>query len=93
MPIERLDLRTARFDRFSGSVQIDARNSVVEISIEALEWLGNRSLTPEEAVVKAVEEAKLLTVLATRLPADDGKIHITANIIANGGAIAEENGS
>lgn len=93
MPIERLDLRTARFDQFSGSVQIDARKSVVEISLEALELLNNRPLTPEEAVIKAVAEAKLFTLLASRLPADDGKIHITANIVENGGLYAEENGS
>ncbi|MEM7464256.1 MAG: hypothetical protein AAF362_16410 [Pseudomonadota bacterium] len=93
MPIERLDLRTVRYDQFSGSVQIDARKSVVEISLEALELLNNRSLTPEEAVVKAVAEAKLFTRLASRLPADDGKIHITARIVENDGLYADENGS
>jgi hypothetical protein len=93
LAIERLDLRTARFDRLSGSVLIDARKSVVEISLEALEKLGNRQLLPEEAVIAAVAEAKRLTVLASRLPADDGKIHITAGIVENDGMFAEENGS
>ncbi len=93
MPIERLDLRTVRYDQFSGSVQIDARKSVIEISQDALELLSNRSLTPEEAIVKAVAEAKLITKLASQLPADDGKIHITARIVENDGLYAEENGS
>ena len=93
MALERLDLRTARFDRFSGSVLIDGRTSVVEISLEALEKLCNRHLLPEEAVIAAVSEAKRLTVLASRLPADDGKIHITAGIVENDGIFVEEDGS
>ena len=91
--LERLDLRSARFDRLSGSVLINGRENVVEISIDALERLCHRSVASEEAVLVAVSEAKRITVLASRLPADDGKINITAGFVENDEAMAVENGS
>ena len=39
MAVQRLDLRSVRYDRLSGSVLFDARNCVVEVSLEALEAL------------------------------------------------------
>ncbi|MCB1455492.1 MAG: hypothetical protein KDJ48_05585 [Nitratireductor sp.] len=71
----------------------DARNCVVEVSREALEALYQRSFDPEEAIVFAVREAKRLTVLAGRIPADDGKIRITTNMLLNDGLFEDENGS
>ena len=93
MALQRLDLRTARYDRLAGSVLIDARKCVVEISHEALETLAKRSLQPEEAVLKAAEEGKRFARLATRLPADDGKIIVTKAIVLNDGQFGEEEGS
>ncbi|MFZ1814435.1 MAG: hypothetical protein WBO55_19655 [Rhizobiaceae bacterium] len=93
MALQRLDLRTVRYDRLSGSVMIDARNCVVEVSREALEALYQRKLKPEEAVIHAVKEARRLTELACRIPADDGKIHITTNILLNDGLFGAETGS
>ena len=89
MAVQRLDLRTVRYDRLAGSVLIDARNCVVEISREALEALNRQQLEPEEAVAKAVEAAKRLTALATRLPPDDGKIVITRSILMGEGLYEE----
>lgn len=93
MAVQRLDLRSVRYDRLSGSVLFDARNCVVEVSLEALEALYKRKFDPEEAIVFAVREAKRLTVLAGRIPADDGKIHITTNMLLNDGLFGAENGS
>jgi hypothetical protein len=91
--LQRLDIRTARFDRLSGSVLIDARNCVVEISLEALETLQGRALSPDEAVRKVIAEVKLFTRLATSLPADDGKIHITTALLMSDGMYSQDKGS
>ena len=93
MPLQRLDIKSARFDALSGSVLIDGRNAVIEVSLEALEMLAKSALTPERAVQRAIIEVKRLTQLASRLPADDGKIIITANLLANDGRFATEHGS
>lgn len=93
MPTERLDLRSARFDRFANSVLIDGRRVVVEVTKEALEALYKRDLEPDEALRLAVEETKRLTRLATRLPADDGKIVVTTGILMNDGLFGEDEGS
>jgi hypothetical protein len=70
------------------SVLIDGRKVVVEVSHEALEALSNRELTSEEAVLKVAKEQKRLTRLAEWVPADDGKIHITTNMLMNDGVFA-----
>ena len=88
--MQRLDLKTLRYDRMGQSVLIDGRKVVVEIAHEALEALTNRELSEDDAMRKVVEEQKRLTRLAEWLPADDGKIHITANLLMNDGRF--ENG-
>lgn len=89
MPLQRLDLRTVRYDRLAGSVLIDGRNCVVEVSLDALEALNRRRLDPDEAVLRAAEAAKRLTALASRLPPDDGKITITRSILMGEGLYEE----
>jgi len=86
--MQRLDLKSLRYDKLGRSVLIDGRKVVVEISHEALEALSNRELTADEAVIKVAEEQKRLTRLAEWVPADDGKIHITTNMLMNDGVFA-----
>ena len=86
--MQRLDLKSLRYDKLGRSVLIDGRKVVVEISHEALEALSNRELTTDEAIVKVAEEQKRLTRLAEWVPADDGKIHITTNMLMNDGVFA-----
>ena len=90
MPRQRLDIKSVRYDRLSASVLFDARNCVVEVAHEALEWLAKRPMAPDEALRAAVEEVKRLTALASMLPPDDGKIHITANLVMNDGRFRED---
>lgn len=89
MAIERLDLKTARYDRFSGAVLIEGRGITVEVTREALEALARRPLNPSEAVARAVAESKRLTRLVMRLPPDDGKVHITTSILLGDGIYGE----
>jgi hypothetical protein len=86
--MQRLDLKSLRYDKLGRSVLIDGRKVVVEVSHEALEALSNRELTSDEAVLKVAEEQKRLTRLAEWVPADDGKIHITTNMLMNDGVFA-----
>lgn len=88
--MQRLDVKSLRYDRLGKSVLIDGRKVVVEISHEALEALTNRQLSEDEAVRKVADEQKRLTRLAEWVPADDGKIHITTNMLMNDGKF--ENG-
>ena len=100
--VQRLDLRTVRYDRMSEAVLMDGKhNLVVAVTRDALEALYDRSFEPEEAVIKAVEEVRRLTVLADRIPADDGRIMITKDMLLSGGqyltgqangSLAERNG-
>lgn len=83
--MQRLDPKTLRYDRLGKSVLIDGRSVVLEIAHEALEALSNRPLSEEEAIRKVAEEQKRLTRLADWLPADDGKIHITAALLLSDG--------
>jgi len=62
--MQRLDLKSLRYDRLGRSVLIDGRKVVVEVSHEALEALSNRELTADEAIIKVAEEQKRLTKLA-----------------------------
>ncbi len=89
--MQRLDLKSLRYDRLGKSVLIDGRKVVLEISHEALETLTNRSLSEEEAIRKVADEQKRLTRLAEWVPADDGKIHITTNMLMNDGKFETEN--
>ncbi|MFK5978529.1 MAG: hypothetical protein QM488_06555 [Rhizobiaceae bacterium] len=90
--MQRLDIKSVRYSKFGRSVLINGRGVTLEISQEALETLYNRRLSSEEAVLKVVEESKRLTQLAERVPADDGKIQITTNILMNNGIFNEQNG-
>lgn len=92
MASERLDLRSARYDTLARSVMIDGRDLLVEVTQEALEALARKALSPKEAVIRAVSESKRLVTLLKRLPADDGKITITLNILMNDGLFGEEKG-
>ena len=88
--MQRLDLKSLRYDKLGRSVLIDGRAVVLEISHEALEALTNRQLTVEEAMRKVAEEQKRLTRLAEWLPADDGKINITTNLLMSDGRFDNE---
>jgi len=90
--IQRLNLKSVRYDKLGRAVLIDGRGIVLEISQEALEAFANRPLSEDEAMHKVIEETKRLTRLAERVPADDGKIHITTNILLNNGIFGEDNG-
>lgn len=83
--MQRLDLKSLRYDQFGRAVLIDGRKVILEISHEALEALSNRTLTEEEAIRKVADEQKRMTRLAEWVPADDGKIHITTNVLMNDG--------
>ena len=83
--MQRLDLKSIRYDKLGRAVRINGRKVILEISHEALETLSNRNLSADEAVLKVAEEVKRLTRLAEWIPADDGKIHITTNMLMNDG--------
>ena len=83
--LERLDFKTVRFDKLADTILIDGKKATVEISRDAFEALYRRNLTSDEALVKAVEEAKRLNHLVNLIPADDGKIHITAALMLGEG--------
>lgn len=91
--MQRLDLKSLRYDKLGRSVLIDGRKVVVEVSHEALESLARKSLTADQAVLKVAEETKRLTRLAEWIPADDGKIHITTNMLMNDGVFETGNQS
>lgn len=90
MPVQRLDLKTARYDRLSRSVLIDGRAVTVEVSHEALEAMARRTLDADQAVQRALAESKRITTLMMRVPEDDGKVHITAGLVANDGRLDRE---
>ncbi|MCF6322473.1 MAG: hypothetical protein L3J32_12000 [Rhizobiaceae bacterium] len=87
--LERLDFKTVRFDKLANTVLVDGRKAIVEISREAIEALYKRQFSDEELIIKAVEEGKRLTHLANVIPADDGKIHITAALMLGDGQYSE----
>ena len=87
--MQRLDLKSLRYDRLGKSVLIDGRGAVLEISHEALEAMTNRVLSEDEATDKVAEERKRFTRLAEWLPIDDGKIRVTTNILLNDGRFEE----
>ncbi len=83
--VQRLDLKTVRYDKMSDAVLFDGRKIVLAVTLDALEALYNRPLQPQEALLKAVDEIKRLTRLADIVPADDGRIIITKAMLLNGG--------
>lgn len=87
--MEKLNLKTVRFDSLSDSVFVDAKKSTVEISRDAIEALYKRKLSEEEAVFKVVEEAKRINYLINVIPADDGKINITTALMIGDGQFNE----
>ncbi len=93
MATERLDLKSARYDRLARSVLIDGRGMVLEVALEALEALAKKPLSPQDAILRAVAEAKRLTMLIKRLPPDDGKIFVSATMLMNDGLYGEEKGN
>ncbi len=74
---------------------MDGRKIVVAVTKDALEALYNRALAPDEAILRAVDEAKRLTRLAEIIPADDGRVLITKERLLNDGqfGLAEESRS
>ncbi len=82
---QRLDIKSARYDKLGRSVQINGRGVIVEVSHEALETFSKKELTSAEAVYVVVNNARTLAKLAGHVPADDGKIHITVGILMNDG--------
>ncbi|MGB7287100.1 MAG: hypothetical protein WBC71_09230 [Salaquimonas sp.] len=85
MAIQRLDIKTVRYDKLSDMVLMDGRKIVLAVTRDALEALYNRELDPEEAILKAVEEQKRLTRLAEIIPVDDGRVLITKDRLLNNG--------
>lgn len=83
--LQRLDLKTVRYDRLSESVLLDGRGVVVAVPKDALEALSSRVLAPEEAIGMAVEEVRRLTRLAEIIPADDGRVTVTRERLLNNG--------
>ncbi len=83
--LQRLDIKTVRYDRMSEAVLMDGRKIVLAVTKDALEALYNRELDPEEAILRAVDEAKRLTRLAEILPADDGRVLVTRDRLLNDG--------
>jgi len=90
--MQRLDLKTLRYDKLGKSVLIDGRQVVLEISHEALEALTKRTLSEDEAIRQVADEQKRLTRLAEWLPADDGKINITTAMLLNDGRFDASDG-
>ena len=87
--LERLDFKTARYDKLAHTIVINGKKSVVEIAHEALEALFRCELSGQEAVIRAEDEAKRLNRLANIIPADDGKIHITRDLLMGEGQFSE----
>ncbi len=85
MAVQRLDIKTVRYDKLSDEVLFDGRRIILAVTRDALEALYNREFTPEEAILRAVDEQKRLTRLAEIVPADDGRVLITKDRILNDG--------
>lgn len=83
--MQRLDLKTVRYERMTDAVLLDGRKIVLAVTRDALEALFNIELSPEEAMLRAVDEVKRLTMLADVIPADDGRITVTKDMLLNDG--------
>jgi hypothetical protein len=91
--LERLDFKSVRFDKLTDTIVINGKKVIVEISRDAFEALYRQDFTGDEAILKAVEESKRLNHLANVIPADDGKIHITAALMLGNGQFNELRGN
>jgi hypothetical protein len=87
--IQRLDIKTVRYDRLSDEVLMDGRKIVLAVTKDALEALYNREMDPDEAILRAVDETKRLTRLAEIIPADDGRVLITKDRLLNDGQFGQ----
>jgi len=87
--MQRLNLKSIRYDHLGRSVLVDARNATVEITHEAIEALANRNLDADAAILQVAQERKRITKLAEILPADDGRIRITQGAMETGGLYDE----
>ena len=83
--LQRLDIKSARYDRLSDEILMDGRKIILSVTRDALQALYNRELDPEEAILRAVDEVKRLTRLAEIIPADDGRVLITRERLMNNG--------
>ncbi len=86
--LQRLDLRSARFDRLSECVEFKGRGITLAVTLDTLEASANRELTPEEAVLEAVDIERRLARLGEILPADDGRVLVTRERLLNDGRFA-----
>ncbi|MFD0917945.1 hypothetical protein ACFQ14_16185 [Pseudahrensia aquimaris] len=89
MPI--LDVRAAHYDRFREAVIIPAGRVEIAIVHSALEDWVNRRLTPDEAVVAAIDEKALIARVANSISAHDDVITITASILNSRSWVLKEN--
>ena len=80
-----LQLKSARYDSLSQSVLINSRKAVVEIAHDGLEALIRKPLNSEEAIRYVLTINRKIAQLASIIPADDGKIHITKKLLLNDG--------
>lgn len=87
--LERLNFKTVRFDKLADAILVDGRKAVVEVPRAALEALYKTQFSDEEIILKAVQEKKRLNYLANKIPADDGKIHITTALMLGDGQYNE----
>lgn len=88
--LQRLDLKTVRYDRLSECVEFQGRGITLGVTLDALAANANRDLTPEEAVREAVDIERRLARLAEILPADDGRVVVTKDRLLNDGKFAIE---
>lgn len=83
--MQRLDLKTVRYDKYTKCVLLDGRKITLAVTHEALEAIGNKELDDKSAMRLAIDEVKTLTRLAEIVPADDGLVTITKNRLLNDG--------
>ncbi|WP_075996358.1 hypothetical protein [Salaquimonas pukyongi] len=88
--VQRLNIKSARYDRLSECVLMDGRNLTVAVTKDGLEALYDVALEPDEAVIKAIEETRRLTRLAEIVPADDGRVLITRKHIMSDGRYLDD---
>ena len=88
--VQRLDIKSARYDRLSECVLMDGRGITLAVTRDGLEALYDAELEPEEAVVRAVEETRRLTRLAEIVPADDGRVLVTRKHLLSDGRYLDD---
>ena len=88
--IQRLNIKSARYDRLSECVLMEGRGITLAMTKDALEALYDSEFEPEEAVIKAVEETRRLTRLAEIVPADDGRVLVTKKHLLSDGRYLDD---